>query len=404
MSTQTIDHGARGHHPFSPSSLNTRMASPCWITSGGTNEAAERGTLQHEAVQTGEDNNELDDHEAGAVAAAIQMVANHLAELQSEGFEVHVLSEQYLPIDSEKMVDEHGQAWVGTTGGFADSVILWKNDKGNWWAHIRDWKFGKYAVTSAKHNLQGFAYVLGAEHWLKEHTGGRLSAATVTFFSPHREEEGDSINEYTFPGDFIRGEMRLAVRSAVLKARTTQLSIAAHPDRLQYYTPTLAACTFCGRLGTCPAVGQLMLDVVKRYEPLQAPEELQGWNITDPAKLSQAFKVADLAKRWGESFRKTHTDRCLEHPELVPDGYKLIASTPTKVIDRKALMVYLTDRFGADKVAENTDVALTPFFKLVRQEAERGTKDAAEEEFRETLQANGITRPSDVPVLSLRMK
>ncbi len=405
-------HTERGHHVFSPSTLNARLQSPCWRPAGGSTEAAVRGTLQHQAVEAREDCPDLDDHEATAVAEAIRLVENRKAELESVGYIVDTLSEQYLPIDTEVMVDAEGRKWEGTTGGYADAVLVYCTIDG-WCVEVIDFKFGRLAVTDARHNFQGFAYVLGAAEWVRRNRDpkAKMHSATVTFFSPHREGIGETINTCTFNseeisamGDYVRSVVRSA--EAALCAIDTALAkdgLDGLNKVLHYFRPTHATCIFCGFLGKCPAVKNLMLDLVKKYAPAEVPADIRGWDSSDPEQLAIGIKVADLAKRWADSWRSAHTARCLDNPNLVPQGYRLVSTTPTKVVDRPGLNKYLVDRFGENTVAEHVDVALTPFIKLVRSEAPRGEKDHAEEEFRAELEAKNFTKPSDVPTLSLRM-
>ena len=216
-------HAERGHHPYGPSGLNNLAASPCFLNRQSTNEAAERGTRQHESVERGEDDPALEDAEADAVRRAMTMVASTKELLTNAGKTVHEFTEQYLPID-DVVVD----GWRGTSGGYPDKVLIYESAPGEFWVYVMDWKFGRYAVTPAEYNMQGHAYLLGVRHLLT--TGelgglrGTLKAGTVVFFSPHRGDE-PSVHEFT-ETDF--GRMYAAIVDTVAHARIVRAeSVAA---------------------------------------------------------------------------------------------------------------------------------------------------------------------------------
>jgi len=126
---------SRKHHPFSASSLQCREASPYWESTNSDSEASRAGILQHGAVDSEDLPEELSDVQAEAVLACKNYWNKILLNFPGGLF----INEEYLHIDNEKIVDEAGNEWFGTSGGFLDRGIISAEKKR---AAICDWKFG----------------------------------------------------------------------------------------------------------------------------------------------------------------------------------------------------------------------------------------------------------------------
>lgn len=398
-------HAERGHHPYGPSGLNNLAASPCFLNRQSTNEAAERGTRQHESVERGEDDPALEDAEADAVRRAMTMVASAKELLTNAGKTVHEFTEQYLPID-DVVVD----GWRGTSGGYPDKVLIYESAPGEFYAYVMDWKFGRYAVTPAEYNMQGHAYMLGVRHLLT--TGelgglrGTLKAGTVVFFSPHRGDE-PSHHEFT-ETDF--GRMYAAIVDTVAHARIVRAEIDRTGGNLNavwpkgYFRRSVSTCAFCARVAECPAIKELVSRIYARYKPAEPPVDLNGVSESDPEALASGLQVAGVVATWAKAYRERVTNRAFEEPEkCTPKGYKLIATYPAQVVKSAELLAELRTRFGDEKVFEHVKAPLTPFDKLVSSSAPRGTKEAAVEAFRESLKSAGLIEDGSKPTVSLRM-
>lgn len=409
MSTENTnpDHAARGHHPYSPSTLGTREESPCFKPREGTNEAAQRGTLQHEAVEARSDEVGLSDEEAAAVARALSMVDN-LKALIKTTFEE--FTEVSLPVDEEVITSASGEVWTGTTAGFPDRVIVWRPEgyaENERHAALFDWKFGRYGVPKAIENRQGHAYALGMRKLLADR-GLVLKTIQVTFFSPHRDEEPTS---HTFrENDFDRLYAELV--TIVRRSETIDKALEARgfsgltPDEEPLVIAS-SKCRFCARLGFCAKVGGLAHAIAVKAKPLKVPADVQGFNERDPLVLARDVIVADIVKAWAEERRKRIVGLAIDHPEddrYVPEGYHLSASYPREVLDEHKLLTFLRKRFGRKIVEELITVPLTKFEKFLGEQAARGEKTAAIELFQQELENAGLTRRAARPTVSLRMK
>lgn len=386
----------RKHHPTSPSTLQTREVAPCWIPRGGTSEAAERGTLQHDAADAETIPDELTDAESTAVLEVLDMVDKYKASPE-HGPDAEVLKEHKWPIDDEKVVDLDGDVWTGSTAGFADVVIA---SPSTGFADVMDWKFGKNAVEPAKTNTQGIAYALGVVHVFSKR-GVRIRAVRVTFYSPHIKD----ITQHTFTESEFPA-MRLRLRRIVSRALATQKAIAKDPGNLKNYTPSIPGCMFCGRLGTCEAVGQLGFEVSKKYKPMSVPEtDVNFFDLTDESVARLALGLSDTLTEWGKAVRQRVTQYAVTHPEWEPDGYRLMTTFPRKVVDADAVVTVATEEFGVPKdvIDKARKLPLTPLETYIKANAARGQKDAAVESFGARLDEVGATQKSLTPTISLRI-
>lgn len=415
-------HAGRGHHPYSPSTLQARELSPCFKprqapVSENASEASKRGTMQHEAVERGEDHADLSDEEADAVAAAIRLVENSKAIISKNnpGIEIEELTEPFLPVDNYLIPAPNGQDWVGTTAGYPDKVLIYRpkdyaeNERH---ALIPDWKFGRYAVAEARVNRQGHAYLLGVRHLLAQR-GLKLRSAQVLFFSPHR---GEAPTSHTFrntdedAGTFDRlyaEVLAIVRRSAVIDHAIEKKGFSGLIPDERALVRTSPKCIFCDRLPLCPAIGALGSQVALAAKPLEAPKDINGFSERDPVELAKVVVLGDILTSWAKQRRSRVVQLALDHPEddrYVPDGYMLSPSYPRKIVKPIEFLEFLKERFGETLVSETVSIPLTKFEKVISTQAERGQKTAAVEAFGEELEAKGFTARSTVPVVALRMK
>lgn len=386
----------RKHHPCSPSTLQTREGSPCYTPRGGTSEAAERGTLQHDAADQETIPDELDDTEAEAVVKVLEMSDKYIHSGDHEpNPEVH--REAKWPIDDVQIADSDGDLWTGTTAGFADLVIV---SPGRGFADILDWKFGKNAVESADNNTQGIAYGLGVVHVYRKR-GIRIRKFRVTFFSPHINDfTSHTFEEEQFPALYLR------IKTIVTRAVARQKAIAKTPGDLKLYTPSVPGCMFCGRLGTCEAVARFALSVSEKYKPLGVdPNDVNYYDLTSPEKARQALGASDTLSAWSKEVRQRLTQYAIAHPDWTPEGYQLTTTFPRKVVDAGLVEQIATEQFGVPPqvVREATKLPLTPLEKYIKSQAARGQKDSRVAEFGAALDEAGATKKSLTPTVSLRI-
>ena len=373
----------RVHHPYSPSTLQSREACPCWTPSGGTTEAAEAGTMQHDAAEVGLDDPRLTD----AQAAAVAQCRAFCDDLASKFPGALLLSEQYLPVDDEKVAAPDGALFLGTTAGYMDWGLVTAD---RLHGELVDFKFGAHAVEDALHNTQGIAYALGL---LKKFP--TLRDITVTFLLPHRDE----VDQHTFDMTDA-GALLLRIKAIVHRALE-----ANRAGDFRTARPSVSACSFCGRLGTCPKVAELALKVGRKYRPIDIPESLTPSLMLDPAQVGLGLQVAQVLKAWAEAYRAQATQKTILSDEFVPEGYKLVSSTKRSV--RKAMgLVEIAREFLPEAqwplLVELFDVPLGPVEKLISAAAPRGSKEDTVEEFGKRILEAEVVEEGE-PYAYLRM-
>ena len=370
--------------------------SPCYTPRGGTSEAAERGTLQHDAADQETIPDELDDAEAEAVLRVLEMVEKYKTDPE-HGSDVEVLKEHKWPIDDAKIRDADGDVWTGTTAGFADVVLVSPSKE---FADVIDWKFGKNAVESADNNTQGISYALGVVHVFRKR-GVRIRRVRVTFYSPHiKDFTSHTFEEADFPALYLR------IKTVVARSLATQKAIAKDPGNLKHYTPTVPGCMFCGRIGTCEAVAKFALGVSEKYKPLGIDtNDVNYYDLTSPSKAREALGASDTLTEWAKQVRQRLTAYAISHPDWTPEGYQLSTSYPRKVVDAAEVERIAVDEFGVptEVVAGAKKLPLTPIEKYIKSQAPRGEKEAAVEAFGAALDQAGATQKSLTPTVSLRI-
>lgn len=387
----------RIHHPWSPSSLQSREACPKFQNRNSTNEAAVFGTIQHDSVERGEDDNRLSDDRAAAVADCMIFCEERAFNYPGGT----ILKEVYLPIDNEAIVitrtnvvrfDIHtddGQVspgfraeppthtvFEGTTAGYLDFAVISADETE---ADIVDYKFGRNAVTSAKDNLQGIAYMLGLKKMFP-----KLLKCRVSFIQPHIDE----MSEHTFDLSDC-DEFHLRIRVAVGRS----IEAAKDPNDFSSARPNVGTCVFCGLVGKCTKVRELMAALGHKYKPLEIPANVNPTTLFDPKDVDMGIRLADVAKSWAESFRRQATEKTIENMEFVPEGYTLVTMTKRKLLHAKNFAKMAKDFLPAtmwDEVEALFDIPLGPVEELISSVAPRGQKEKTVETFGQRLLDAGI--------------
>lgn len=380
-----LNTATRGHHPDSPSSLQSSAACPHFVNLQRETEASAAGTLQHKAAET-RDLTILDDMEqVEAVKRALTVEDDWISKLGDLGLTVEIIREQYMPVcPGESVTDEQGQVWRGITGGYPDTQLIGKNIHGQvLLVVILDWKFGKILVTPTRDNLQGKAYALAAlQRW------ETATEVLVQFYHPYAE--GDAPKpEYTHT--FTRADMaqmELEIRHTRAQKHRAQREGWASDVKPK---PCSNLCIWCARLdrAECPAVTQLANVASAKYEPLNVPAEVRPAYITDPAHMKDAYRLSGVIEKLAKQWRKRITDAVITEGVEI-EGMKVVTKSDREVKSVEAVAEAAAE-FGVSK-EEFTGCLSVPVTKveaLVKAKAPKGKGAPLVREFQKALEERG---------------
>lgn len=372
--SEIITDAERPHHPTSPSSLALREECACYENQGGSNEAAERGTMQHAAVELGEDQDFLMDHEAIAVADCVAF-CDGLIRDKYKGQIGHDLTEPYLPIDDRKILLD-GVEFHGTTAGYCDRALVSIDEK---FADIVDWKFGMFEVTDAEFNIQGMSYMLGLVRKFP-----KLERVTIHFVAPHRDEW----SYHTFEKKDFKWIYNRVVR-VVKTALLAKQEMAK--DDWSRATPGESACLFCKHAAQCPALTQKCVEIGLKRKPLAFPADINHELVHDPKNAGVGLKLAAVVKKWAEAYRTFMGNQAIEQGDTVPEGYILVTSSRREIRSVRGIRDVAEKEFGLteEEIDGASDIALGKLEKCVSAKAPRGTKGACEQQFKDALEEAG---------------
>jgi hypothetical protein len=378
----------RPHHPTSPSQLQNLEACPCYAGRGGTSEAAERGTKQHAASETGHDDGSMKDEEAAAVAQCMDLFEREKT-LLMEAREriiaggnpdpglVYEVREIYLPIDNRQhhILGDHKEGVFTlidtncTTGGFVDAVILSGKH-----ALAMDWKFGQWPVEETANNLQAIAYTLGLFKLFPN-----VDEVRFIFFQPHI----DHYTEHTF----FRHEaptLYLRVTTIVERVKTARTM-----GNFDWALPQVPVCNFCGRIGRCTKVAALVLKVADKFFPGEVPDNITPTSLHDSKDTALCLRLGQIVVTWAEAFKRITTDRVIRGESDIPVGYTLQKKSNRELVD-KAMFKTVAQRYVTAAELEGiAEYGLGNLEGLISDAAPRGTKTAKIEEFKTALLSSG---------------
>lgn len=380
----------RPHHPYSPSTLQSLEACPCYRSHQNEkpHERTIAGTKAHAAAESGKDDPTLGDDDAAAVAECLDFYESRKRLMEEEAdrafhaaglgvalgnYQITELTEIYLPVDDRKFDD-----CDCTTGGYADRILVnWDKTR----AEGFDWKYGYWPVTDAQENLQGIAYSLGVFKMFPT-----VMEVRFWFKQPHL----DRITVATFTRD-NRDSHYLRVQVVVARARE-----ARKRGDFSTANPAVPICNFCGEIGRCPKVLALACAVGKKFYPVEIPDSIDPTVGTDPKQTPLALRLASVVKVWCDAFRRQVTDRILRGDAPLPEGYKIQTSTARReIIDlakvKSVALTYLTEQ----EYEGTLTAVLGEIEGLVSEKAPRGQKTNMVKDFQKKLLDCGAVKKGE---------
>jgi hypothetical protein len=376
----------RGHHPDSPSGLQSSDACPFFENrQGGDSSASEAGTLQHAASET-RDLSILDDPEqVEAVTRTIDMEDKWLADLKKMGaITVEVVREKYMAVCPEHEVvveDDVGAAtvWKGITGGYPDTLIVATFEGGSQLLVILDWKFGKMLVTATALNLQGKSYGLAG---LQEYE--KANEVLVIFYHPYIERD-EPLEQYTHA--FSRADMpqmELDIRTVVARKHKAKRDGWNGEIRPKACT---SLCVWCAHLESaeCPEVLHLATQVHDKHQQLIVPTECRVSYLSDPKQAKLLFQMTGVLEAYAKAARRRITDMVITEGMEI-EGVKIVTKSNREIVSLSAVRdVALEQGVTLEQFESCLNLPITTLEGVIKDNAPKGKGAASIREFQAAL-------------------
>lgn len=387
MTTET-----RKHHSYSPSTLQSLEACPCYRGKESNHARTIAGSIAHAVTESKQDDARLDDDDAEAAAECLDFYERRRALMEEARQRVCMhaefkvpdiieLLETYLPVDDLTFKDDYQnpltnliveEVVLSTTAGYVDRALI-SHDKT--YAELFDWKFGFWPVESASNNLQGIAYALGL---FKQYP--TIQRIKFWFKQPHL----DSISDADFTREDIWA-LYLRVQTVVARARK-----ARHAADFSTASPAVPICNFCALIGVCPKVAAFACKVGSKFFPLEIPENITPTMIHTSRDTTLGMRLASVVVTWGEAFRRQTTDRVLRGDADIPAGYSVESKSKRDIVDadkfKNTSLKFITE---SEYGALQEPPGFGKIEDMIKEKSPRGQKKAALENFKQALESDG---------------
>jgi superfamily II DNA or RNA helicase len=309
------------HAQFNPSSLSLFEKCPGFLNRTGTNEAAERGTRIHNALEKDEFHTLVENE-------------RHLAQICKDYVE-SLIEERKPALPDYDYREIRMKMDLGndiTTFGTCDRLLIYGGH-----GIMIDYKSGYRLVADAEVNAQAWAYVIGAFQKFP-----LLQTIEFLFLIPNRDE----VTFHTFSRDDMAA-MILRLNTIIRRA------MEADP---KLFNPGPELCEYCARQGSCPALAQKALSAAAQLAdglPLPTSMLVSGDRPDDVPKI---LRLAPIFADWAETAKKEALRLNLEEG-LEFEGFERRERKNPRGI---------TSVVGAWDVAKEHGISLTDFLLACR--------------------------------------
>lgn len=393
LNTQT-----RGHHPDSPSSLQSSEACPLFENEQRDGNASKIGTFQHKAAETGhlealdEQLSELGLSEAdiGEKIAGVNRAIKYekrqerlLFGLFDDKIPVQTIREKYFPVGDDKVAE-----YIGVTGGFPDTVFLCSS-----LAVVLDWKFGKVPVTPTKVNLQGTAYALAV---LQAYPN--IAEVQVHFYHPH-QDWSDEEHEEKYVHCFCRADMaemecRIRTVVAIKHAAQARLKASKGTDWTDA-TPKHDLCIWCANKGACTKLHGIVIQAASKHPDFIVPEVTNHRLLSRPEQVKTAFLWATQLESIAKSVKQRAANMVLTEGLELGTGVKLVRRTERYITSPvKLARVAAKHGLGLLAFVRSISISVSSLEKQIKARSEKGHGAANVRAFQSELEESGISKKS----------
>lgn len=369
---------SKQHARYSPSKLQSKEKCPRFDYQqeepGDVNEAAEEGTLLHEAYETG-DMTGLNEEQKAQVEKVLQFTETLTAGLDPG--EYTVFNEIKLEVP-------------GLTFGYGDRIICIKDKSdGSRYseAHVVDAKFGRKGADEANNNVQIMCY-----------SGGLL------FGLAYLDDKSDPVklNIPVVHGHIVAPRLDLVTSTTytaedeprILGRIEKILEQAANPFSQPKPDPDL--CTLCQWRASCPAVNSLVVKTAEAQDLIPSIVDPTQLEFASPEDKSKAYALAQILAAWSDSARKVITQAVL-NGEDIPNYQRMKRAASAKITSTSEAIAMLQGSVPEHVIHEASTISIT---KLVNAYSEHtGETKKSTKEFVEDILAPVIDRGPDIVFL-----
>jgi superfamily II DNA or RNA helicase len=346
------------HAEFGPSSLKHVAACPGFISRKGTNEAADRGTRIHEALENDDIDSLASDFE--------KMIAESCAESRDKICRQH-FGDKPIEVHNEIRLDI---ALLGcSTFGTCDVFVRSGSEDH---AVQIDYKTGMGEIDEPQDNYQAKAYVIGA---FQKYTD--IKKISFYFLIPQRGE----VLYHTFHREDI-GVLVNEVSGVIMKGTKVRKDFNSTP--VEELVPGPKRCEYChhAMVGDCRALAKLTADVAAKYDEggealkvIAGMESMHGSHVDNPEKLAQLYALVPMLEAAASGIKHKMRTVMIEEGREVP-GYSIKEmSGKRKINDPLSAYKMIEDQISVEDFLAAVDgIPVGQYEKLVSSLAPRGEK------------------------------
>lgn len=358
------------HAEFPPSSLGNMERCPGFRNrTGETNEAAERGTRIHKALET----NKIADLPSKFEIDVAQMCRD---------YEDGVIQERGVPFDKD-IRERAGRLRMDLGGndiktfGTPDRILIYGDE-----AEMFDYKSGYLQVTDVQENAQAWAYIVGAFQRYDF-----LKSIRFHILIPNRDE----IFHHTFTREDL-GNMKLRLNTVIRCAMEFDWT---KPDlilSLQHkLNPQPELCEYCQFQTECPALAAKHLKVAAKLGPgLPIPESLQV-DKSRPEDIAHILRLCPLLEDWAKAQRKKALELNLKEGVHIPGFERRSRRTDRAVKSVEGAWEAVKDRISLTEFLSTCgSISIPELEAFFRSHAAKNQKGKASRDMETRLRHAGV--------------
>lgn len=376
--TEKLDEEGVAHHKHGPSGLKDRSNCRGFRSHDQETEATARGTRIHLALEN-DDPSEITDEDEFVIYEQCRTDREHA---RGQMYALTGISNPLRHAELRLEIDLGATKTFGT----ADIVDVYGD-----MALLFDYKSGVSYIDSPPENKQAMAYAIGVFQKFPA-----VNKIFAQFSVPVRHETPEGWYSRENLSEYIREIGTIIIETEFVwnlweSLNTVPVELLSPGDW----------CRYCQRQlnNSCPAMGAVIFDVVKRYDGgglLPADGSIHGSDIDDPETLAKLYPVAIMAEKWAGGIKHKAKTVAIENGGL--PGYDLkSAGAPRVVSDTKAAIEFSESAgLSVEELLPLASFSLGNLIDLVKSKAPRGQKQDAARNYEAGLEAFGaLTRQAE---------